>query len=160
MNLRLCFLSHFVICLAIVVGGFFAYLNGVPQLVWANDVARYFGVTIGLLFLATMTYLAYEAWGIDSVKDNSPAVRSLILERLFPGDTVPFGHMAIWLEPSLGMLGTVVGLTLVFRNLGESTALTGGAVAFYSTGCGLVAMILTMVLVFNIESGIRRARRA
>lgn len=131
---RRAFLSFFVLTLAIAAGAFFATVNHVPQMVWADPVARWFGGAIGLLFLAGVAKLGRQAW--------------------ISGDA-DFGHFVIGASPALGMLGTVVGLCLVFKNIGSPAALAGGAVAFYSTGCGLVSMILTKALVYVVERGAR-----
>ena len=52
-NIRLTFLSHFVICLACLGLAFFAGADGVPQTIWANDMSMMTSV-IGALFLGTM----------------------------------------------------------------------------------------------------------
>jgi hypothetical protein len=37
---QLTFLNHFVICLAIAARAFFATLDGVPQVIFANDLSH------------------------------------------------------------------------------------------------------------------------
>src|ERR1700734_4095089 len=50
--IRLTFLSHFVICLACLGLTFFAWVDGVPQTIWANDMSMMTSV-IAALFVAT-----------------------------------------------------------------------------------------------------------
>ena len=155
---RRTFLSHFVICLAIAAGGYFAYRAGIPQMVAANDVARWFGGAIGALFVWTAVWLGWQAWRI-----NTPTRWAATFggghKRIDPDVDSAFGHLVELLCPAIGMLGTVVGLSLAFRNAGTPEMMAGAATAFYSTGCGIVAMILTMALTYSLEAGIARARR-
>ena len=153
---RRTFLSHFVLCLAFAAGGYFAYRAGIPQMVASNDVARWFGGAIGVLFVWTAVWLGWQAWQADS-----PGEWTFVgtqWKRLTSVDP-SFGHLVELLCPAIGMLGTVVGLSLAFRNAGTPEMMAGAATAFYSTGTGIVAMVLTMVLTYSLEAGIAMARR-
>jgi hypothetical protein len=141
---RLTFLSHFVICLAIAAGFYFAWRAGIPQMVAENIVGRWFGGVIGTLFVWTAAWLGLLAWFAD---DSDFEVAA------------DFGHLMQLMFPAIGMLGTVVGLSLSFRNAGTPEMMAGAATAFYSTGCGILAMILTMAMTYSLECGIARARR-
>jgi threonine/homoserine/homoserine lactone efflux protein len=156
------FLSHFVLCLAISAGAFFAYQAGIPQMVAANDVARWFGGAIGLLFVWTAVWLGWQAWRADIRWTNVTAGLSSPRFNYHPEDGLAdasFGHLVQLLCPAIGMLGTVVGLSLAFKDAGSPEMFKGATTAFFSTGVGITAMILVMVLTANLESGIRRARR-
>ncbi len=147
---RLTFLSHFIICLAITAGAYLAWRAGIPQMVAANDVARWFGGGIGALFVGTAVWLGWQAWEADA---------SYAYFETPPRIDAGFGHLMQLMFPAIGMLGTVVGLSLAFRNAGTPEMMAGAATAFYSTGCGIVAMILTMALTYSLEAGVARARR-
>lgn len=160
---RITFLSHFVLVLAIAAGAFFAYQAGIPQMVAANDVARWFGGTIGALFVWTAIWLGWQAWLVDTqpktvwwMRPQGTPTSSVISA---PEVSASFGHLVELLCPAIGMLGTVVGLSLAFKDAGSSAMFAGARTAFFSTGAGIVAMILTMALTFNLERGIARARR-
>jgi MotA/TolQ/ExbB proton channel family len=162
-NGRLTFLSHLVICLACAGVAFFAWANGVPQTIWANAEARWFGVAIGILVVSAMGWLGGQSWIVDLLSDKSRVAN------YFPHATkitvvglpdASYGHLVGLLCPAIGMLGTIVGLSEVFARGGDTIAMIQKAqTAFYSTGCGIVAMIIAMILTHNLESGIKRAGR-
>ena len=160
---RRTFLSQFVIMLAIAAGAYFAWRAGIPQLVAANDVARWFGGAIGVLFVWTAVWLGWQAWRVDALPKVTwwmrPDGRPTSSVNLITEPDAGFGHLMQLMFPAIGMLGTVVGLSLAFRNAGTPEMMAGAATAFYSTGCGIVAMILTMALTYSLESGIARTRR-
>ncbi|MGH9208523.1 MAG: hypothetical protein ACRD1G_18550, partial [Acidimicrobiales bacterium] len=66
---RLTFLSHFVLCLAYTGLAFFAWVNGVPQMIWANDMSMMTSV-IGALFVGSTAWLGWQAWRIGEPMSN------------------------------------------------------------------------------------------
>ena len=156
---HLTFLSWFCLMLAIGAGAFFAGYEGVPQLVLANPSARWFALAVATLFVGVALWLGRQAWHVDEI--NSKPWKSVSkAAALAEYADASFGHLAIVLFPSIGLVGTVVGLSIGFRAGADTAGLMAGAsTAFYSTGCGLVAMILMMIMVWNLETGIRRAGR-
>lgn len=156
---RLTFISHFVLVLAISNGAFFAYQAGIPQMVAANDVARWFGGAIGALFVWTAIWLGWQAWLTDSDPYCGTDEHGAYEEGPGSRSDASFGHLVELLCPAIGMLGTVVGLSLAFKDAGSSAMFAGARTAFFSTGAGIIAMILTMAMTYSLECGIRRARR-
>ena len=142
---RQTFLSHWIICLLCAGGFSFAWHYGVPQLIWANGDAGWFGLAVGALVLSAMARLGWLAWWLDSGASNVDASD---------------GHVAAILSPAIGMLGTIVGLSKVFAAGGDTVAMIQQAkTAFYSTGCGIVGMMVIMVLTHFLEAGIKRGAR-
>lgn len=162
--MRLTFTAHFVICLAVAAGAFFAYRAGALAAVWRADQSMMTSVIAGL-FLLTAAVLGREAWRAD----NPGTVVSPISGKVWdhkaqkwgaPSARADFGHLAMLLSPALGMLGTVLGLSL------QGQALMNGAAAFgalgtslYSTGAGVSGLIAAALMTFNLESGMRRGGR-
>jgi hypothetical protein len=155
---RLTFLSHFVICVACGALAFFAFANGVPQTIFANDQSMMTSV-IAALFLGSVVYLGREAWLVGEPRmvdggqmGGSFAVRS---------PSSDFGHLAERLAVMGGLAGTVIGLSLQARALALAGAPSFNALAtsLYTTGCGVTAAALIAILTFNLEVGIRRARQ-
>jgi hypothetical protein len=149
---RLTFLNHFVICLAIAAGAFFATLEGVPQVIFANDLSHVTSV-IGALFVSSAIYLGWQAWRLGEPPGMVPPSK-------WVEPDPSFGHLAERLCVAFGIIGTGAGLAL------QGKALMGGAASFgalstaiFTTICGVLAYVLTAVLTYNLEVGIRRARR-
>lgn len=140
---RITFLSHFVLCLAVAAGAWFAHVNGVFATVWANDKSMMTSV-IGALFIGSATWLGRLTWQVGDSKRLPDA---------------SFGHLAERLLPMLGLFGTAFGLSL------QANALAGGATSFaalatslYCTACGVLAALIVAVMTFNLERGVQRAR--
>ena len=149
---RQTFLSHWIICLLCAGGFSFAWHYGVPQLIWANGDAGYFGAAVGLLVLSAMGWLGWQAWNAERW--------DVFFRGRRPPVTADFGHLASVLSPAIGMLGTIVGLSKVFAAGGDTIAMIQKAqTAFFSTGCGIVGMIVIMVMTHSLEAGIKRAGR-
>jgi hypothetical protein len=154
---RLTFLSHFVICLACGALAFFAFVNGVPQTIFANDQSMMTSV-IGALFFGSVVYLGREAWLVREprIDDRGPmgdpsSVRS---------PSSDYGHLAERLCVMAGFVGTAIGLSLQAKALaGGATSFTALATSLYTTACGGAAAALLAIMTFNLEVGIRRARR-
>lgn len=140
---RLTFLSHWVLCLVIFGIAFFSYRWGVFQTIWAND-ASYMTSVIAALVVGAMVWLGWQAWLTDT---------SLI------GYSSDFGQEAQLLAPALGMLGTVIGLSMQAKALVAGAAGLGAlSTSLFTTGAGIAAFILIKVLTMNLEAGIRRSR--
>jgi hypothetical protein len=154
-TIRLTFLSHFVICLACMALAFFAWINGVPQTIWANDLSMMTSV-IGMLFVGTALALGRQAWLVDGrstgmSNENEPAE---------PAASTDLGHLAERLCVMAGFVGTAIGLSLQAKSLaGGATSFTALATSLYTTACGGAAAALIAVLTYSLEAGIRRARR-
>jgi hypothetical protein len=154
---RLTFLSHFVICLACGALAFFAFANGVPQTLFANDQSMMTSV-IGALFFGSVVYLGREAWlvGEPRIKDRGPmgdpsSVRS---------PSSDYGHLAERLCVMGGFVGTAIGLSLQAKALaGGATSFTALATSLFTTATGGTAAAVIAILTFNVEAGIRRSRR-
>ena len=119
-------------------------------MVYANSVACWFGGAIGLLFIWTAVWLGWKAWTID---EPHPHWHSMVRKEHFDLHIAPsasFGHLVELLCPAVGMLGTVVGLSLAFRDAGSPEMFKGATTAFYSTGCGIAAMILVMIMTASL----------
>ena len=134
---RRCFLSHFVLCLAIAGGGFFAYMKGVPQAIYAADESMVTSL-IFAAFLGSAAWLGVSSWRMDS-------------------RGVHFGHLATEISVMLGLLGTTIGLSL------QAKALIGGSAAFgplatslFATMSGIAAALALRVMTFNLELGLRK----
>jgi hypothetical protein len=146
---RLTFLSHFVICLAVMSAACFAAVNGIPQTVWADDLSHMTSV-IAVLFVGASIYLGWQAWIADDA--SSSAV---------PGPSPDFGHLAERLSVMAGFVGTAIGLSLQAKALaGGSASFTALATSLFTTACGGGAAALLAVMTFNLEAGIRRAGAA
>ena len=136
---RRCFLSFFVICLAVLAAAFFATLWGVPYLIWKADESH-MTTAIAVLFVGSVAYLGRLSW--------SPS----------PQSSPAFGHLAVRLSVMLGMLGTTIGLSLQAKTLMTGTAgLLPLSTSLFSTGCGILAAIILEVLTHNLERGIERS---
>lgn len=156
--MRLTFLSHFVLCLAVASATFFAEMNGVFALVWANDQSMMTSA-IGALFVATAAWLGRQAWLADDGEQRTADGGDRPSSVVRPPSS-DFGHLAERLLPMLGLFGTAFGLSL------QAKALSGGAAAFmplatslYCTASGVLAALIVAAMTFNLEAGIRRARR-
>ena len=160
MTNRLCFLSHFVICLAVGAAAFFAWRAGVFGVVWENDASRMTSV-IAAVFVGTAVWLGWQAWRADStastVEDFTGEAKTYLVSL---GADASFGHLAERALPMLGLFGTVFGLSL------QAKALSGGAAAFgplatslYTTGAGVLCALIVAVMTYSLERGIMRAAR-
>lgn len=155
---RLTFLSHFVICLACAGASFFAYQRGVFQTIYAND-ASMMTSAIAALFVGTAIYLGWQAWLVTDCfeivdLDTGDVIRPT---RAHAAD---LGHSAERWSVMLGLLGTTIGLSLQAHALTSGPSSFGAlATSLYTTGTGIVSALLIGVMVFSLESGIRRAQK-
>jgi len=155
---RLTFLSHFVICLACAAIAFFAFVNDVPRTIWGNDQS-YMTSVIGALFVGSAVYLGWRAWLVDDV----PAQHlDGAFERVLQFDDIgsAYGHLAERLCVMAGFVGTAIGLSLQAKALaGGATSFTALATSLFTTACGGIAAAVMAIMTFNLEAGIRRARK-
>jgi hypothetical protein len=151
---RLAFLSHFVICLACTGSGFFAWVNGIPQTIWANDMSMMTTV-IGALFMGTAGCLGWQAWKVGD--QRSETADGLNTDRPLPSSD--FGHLSERLCVMAGFVGTAIGLSLQAKSLaGGASSFTALATSLFTTASGGTAAGLIAIMTFNLEAGIRRAR--
>jgi hypothetical protein len=155
---RLTFLSHFVICLACVGLAFFAWVNGVPQTIWANDMSMMTSV-IGGLFAGAAGWLGWQAWKVGDQRSETRDNRDdTIADRGSPQSD--FGHLSERLCVMAGFVGTAIGLSLQAKSLaGGATSFTALATSLFTTASGGTAAALIAIMTFNLEAGIRRAQR-
>ena len=139
--MRLTFLSHFTICLAVAALMFFAALNGVPQTIWQNDQSMMTSL-IGALFVGSAIYLGRQAWRVAPETDSS------------------YGHLAERLCVMAGFVGTAIGLSLQAKALAVgSTSFVALATSLFTTATGGVAAGLIAIMTYNLEVGAKRAVR-
>jgi hypothetical protein len=151
------FLTHFVICLTASGAAVLATIAGVPQGIFAADASRMTSVIAGLaVFMAA--YLGLKAWQTDDAASwRFGAARA----RFYP--TMPdasLGHLAEKLAVMVGMLGTVIGLSLQLKAThGSVDSLAAFSTQFSSTGCGIVAAIVIALMTHNVEAAARRVQQ-
>jgi hypothetical protein len=155
---RLTFLSHFVLCLACVGLAFFACVNGVPQMIWANDMSMMTSV-IGALFVGSAAWLGWEAWRIEEPMSNDKRWTCASVPYAFPPSS-DYGHLAERLCVMAGFVGTAIGLSMQAESLaGGATSFTALATSLFTTASGGTAAALIAIMTFNLEAGIRKAQR-
>jgi hypothetical protein len=152
---RITFLSHFVLCIAITAALLFALVNDIPQVIWANDLSRMTSV-IGALFLGATVYLGWQAWLV-----GAPGIPRIRTEPVLPPRvSSSFGHLAERLSVMIGFVGTAIGLSLQAKSLaGGATSFSALATSLFTTACGGTSAALIAVMTYNLEAGIRSARR-
>jgi hypothetical protein len=155
---RLTFLSHFVLCLSCTGLAFFAWVNGVPQMIWANDMSMMTSV-IGALFVGSAAWLGCQAWRVGEPISNDsgrPGVPSSFA--FLPSSD--FGHLAERLCVMAGFVGTAIGLSLQAKSLaGGATSFTALATSLFTTASGGTAAAFIAIMTFNLEAGVRKAQR-
>jgi hypothetical protein len=140
--MRRTFLGHWIISLVCAAMFAFAYAYGIPQLIWASDQS-YMTSAIAALVVGAAIWLGWQAWLADSGFANSD-----------------FGQEAQLLAPALGMLGTVIGLSMQAKALVAGAAGLGAlSTSLFTTGAGIAGFIIIKVMTLNLEVGIRRAGR-
>jgi hypothetical protein len=156
-NVRLSFLSHVIICLACAGVAFFAWVNGVFQTVYANDMSMMTSV-IAALFLGTAIYLGRQAWRADDAPWYfAPGMLAAHQPEKPSSD---FGHLAERLCVMAGFVGTAIGLSMQAKSLaGGATSFTALATSLFTTASGGTAAALIAIMTYSLEAGIRRARR-
>jgi hypothetical protein len=152
---RLTFLSHFVLCIGCTGLGFFAWINSVPQMIWANDMSMMTSV-IGALFVGSAVWFGWQTWRIGEAMSshrgdtNAPSSFSVL-------PSSDFGHLAERLCVMAGFVGTAIGLSLQAKSLaGGATSFTALATSLFTTASGGTAAALIALMTFNLESGLRR----
>lgn len=154
-----CSLQWVVFCLSYTVIAFFAAYYGVFQQVWTVDVTHLTSL-IALVFVISCGYLGVASWRYDTpgtwVKKEERFAQAI-------ADT-NIGRAAAYLVTLLGLLGTVIGLTIQVRAMASIdlsnaqhalqfvvAVLSGLGTALYATGCGIVASFGITVLGSNLE---------
>ena len=153
--MRLTFLTHFVLSLAVASAAFFAWRAGILLTVWQND-ASMMTSAIAAGLLGSVIWLGWQAWRVGSDRPISRDAYGRFLPQPHTADA-SFGHLAERALPMLGLFGTAFGLSL------QAKALAGGAAAFaplatslYCTAAGVLAALIVAVMTFNLEVGLRR----
>ena len=143
---RLAFLSHFVLCLAMAAGAYFAWRAGVVQTVWTTDLSMMTSA-IAALFVGTAVWLGWQAWLADCFIDPHRV-------------SAEFGHLAERLAVIFGFVGTAIGLSLQAHSLaGGATSFQALATSLYTTFTGGAAAAGIAIITYSLEQGIKRARR-
>jgi hypothetical protein len=155
---HLTFLSHLVLCLASAGLAFFAAVNGVPQIIWANDMSMMTSV-IGTLFVGSAAWLGWQAWRIgEPVLDDTGRSGAPLSFAFLPSSD--YGHLAERLCVMAGFIGTAIGLSLQAKSLAEGvSSFTPLATSLFTTASGGTAAALIAIMTFNLEVGVRRAQR-
>lgn len=148
---RRTFLSHWIICLVCAGGFWFAWAYGIPQLVYASD-ASMMTSAVAALVGGSAGWLGWQAWRAED--------RTVVNGRLVAAANSDFGEEAQLLAPALGMLGTVIGLSMQAKALVAGAAGLGAlSTSLFTTGAGIAGFIVLKVLTMNLEVGIKRAAR-
>ncbi len=155
---RLTFLSHFILCLTCTGVAFFAWVNGVPQIIWANDMSMMTSV-IGALFVGSAAWLGWEAWRLGEPMSDDRGWTGARSSFGHPPSS-DYGHLAERLCVIAGFVGTAIGLSLQAKSLaGGATSFTALATSLFTTASGGTAAALIAIMTFNLEAGIRRGQR-
>jgi hypothetical protein len=155
---HLTFLSHFVLCLACAGLAFFAWVNGVPQMIWANDMSMMTSV-IGALFVGSSAWLGWQAWRIGEPMSNGRGRTGTPSSSGFLPSS-DYGYLAERLCVMAGFVGTAIGLSMQAKSLaGGATSFTALATSLFTTASGGAAAALIAIMTFNLEAGVRRAQR-
>ena len=155
---RLTFLSHFVLCLACAGVAFFAWVNSVPQVIWANDMSMMTSV-IGALFAGSAAWLGWQAWRIgEPMLDDGRRTSDRSSFAFVPSSD--YGHLAERLCVMAGFVGTAIGLSLQAKSLaGGASSFAALATSLFTTASGGSAAALIAIMTFNLEAGVRRVQR-
>lgn len=156
---RRTFTAHYVIC--IFCAGAFAFLwhYGVPQLIFANDQS-YMTSAIAALVIGSAVWIGYQAILADYWPHDAAISRSVPDSWYKTDPSSDFGQEAQLLAPALGMLGTVIGLSMQAKALVAGAAGLGAlSTSLFTTGAGILGFIVLKILTLNLESGIKRAGR-
>jgi hypothetical protein len=154
---RLTFLSHFILCLACAGLGFFAWVNDVPQTIWASDMSMMTSV-IGAFFVGSATWLGWQAWQIGKSASNDIG-RSDSRPSIIILSSINYGHFAERLCVMAGFVGTAIGLSLQAKSLaGGATSFTALATSLFTTASGGTAAALIAIMTFNLEVGAKREK--
>ena len=136
------FTAHWIISLVFIASFAFAWAYGIPQLIWASDQS-YMTSAIAALIVGTAVWLGRQAWLADSGSANSD-----------------FGQEAQLLAPALGMLGTVIGLSMQAKALVAGAAGLGAlSTSLFTTGAGILGFIIIKLMTMNLEAGLKRSSR-
>lgn len=144
---RRCFLAHFVICLAVCAGLFFATMRGIPQMIWASDISMMTSAIV-MLFVVSSAYLGLLCWRL------SPLTAHLIEKQ------AEFGWFAAETCVRLAIVGTSIGLIAQAKLLiGGAAGLLPLSTSLLSTATGISASIVLNIMAFNLTSGCNRASK-
>ena len=155
---RFTFLSHFILCLGCAGIAFFAWVNGVPQMIWANDMSMMTTV-IGVLFIGSAVQLGYQAWRIGDPM-SSDSRRTGARSSSAPLPLSDYGHLAERLCVMTGFVGTAIGLSMQAKSLaGGATSFTALATSLFTTASGGIAAMVIAIMTFNLEAGVRKMQR-
>ena len=156
--MRLTFLSHFIISLAIAAGAWFAWRAGVFSIVWANDQSHVTSL-IAALFVVTVIELGRQAWLLEGwhYEDRLNGRRYRVENPSSSG----WGHQAKEWSVMMGLLGTTIGLSLQATALAQNGTASLGALStsLFSTGTGVVSALLIGVMTYSLEMGIKRSTK-
>lgn len=141
---RLTFLSHFILCLAVAAGAWFAWRAGAVATVWASDARIMSGVILAW-FVGSALWLGRLAWLADTEHVNAR-----------------FGYVATEMAVVLGVLGMALGLSWQGQAIAtQGTAIfSAWAVQLYSTILGVGTCAILLLMTFNLNSGVHRGHRA
>jgi hypothetical protein len=135
------FIQHFLICLAIFVFASFEVYIGEMQNIWSSDLSRMTTV-ICLLIVGSSAYIGYQLW---TLTDET---------------TSWWAMFATGLCPMIGLFGTTTGLRMQTAILQAGTSgLTPLSTTLMTAQMGVLGSILIGIMAYNLEMGIRAARR-
>ena len=136
--MRLTFISHFIICMAVIALGWFIHLNGGFTIIYSGDKSRITSI-IGALFVLSSCYIGWQTWNLE--KANSD-----------------FGYLVSEISVLLGVIGMAYGLSLQGQHIALSgnAAFEAWATQLYATICGCIACLILLVMTFNLEQGLKK----
>jgi len=165
---RRCFLQWFVLLLSYAAAAFFASYYGLLQAIWQTDVT-YMTSVIGAVFVAAVLYIGFASWRYDHTQARWAQGSPVAETQRTAGADSGLGRTASYVITLIGLLGTVIGLTLQMRSMatidvGNVSSLVSAfklissslGSAFYATGCGIVGSIGVIVMVANLDYFIDR----
>jgi hypothetical protein len=135
---RRCFIQHFVLCLAYTAMAVEAWVQGSIQAIWQTDLSYMTSVVAGLMVF-TCLYVGWQTWTLN------------------PKSNAHFGLLVMSVCPLIGLYGTATGLQANIAALSSgASGLTPLGTSLVTMKVGVLGLILTTILVFNLEWGVRR----
>jgi hypothetical protein len=112
-----CFLQWFILLLSYGTAAFFAAYFELLQSIWRTDVT-YMTAVIGAIFVAAALYIGFASWRFDSngAIANPHNETGANRQATAIADS-GLGRTASYVITLVGLLGTVIGLTLQMRSM-------------------------------------------